>query len=528
MTCKILDAPQLLDCPDELLLLILEYLDPNSLLHLATLCRRLHLIALPMFFTRHGMDDPAGNAEFTILDSRKDPLSALQMALFIPAVTRLSCSWPQTSIHRLRPHIRRLRVLFTRLAFVRHVTLVLDIPSEFSGATDDDVEAWALELRDLLNMILKRGCISLTLRYGHFSKPYQPELRHIPLLIRPVAAFRNVIRHILPASVPPVDPSEDRELLQMGPRAVSMELDSEGRSSSALTQFSIESPILLLPPCFDWSLSALRHSPVSRLEFVGIDLPTRIWSVVLPPIAGVTSALTELNLSNLYGISGMDILHFLAKLPGLKMLTIGYTEFSRSVQSSFPDSGPIPKLHQLTVLHAPSTFISHMLKKKSLPRLDLLCITPRRLILGPRGMRHIARCVAEIVRQLEKYKLTPTVALEIQRGQDADAEMAADLAPPVVAGEHLTKPLRAITRLVVCSDSEMSADELGMLARWIARFPAVLHVALRVQDGRGDAWASIDNARRIARQNPNLASVELNGKLFDGEMLLKRELFIYK
>ncbi|KAJ7498717.1 hypothetical protein FB451DRAFT_7458 [Mycena latifolia] len=513
-------AVQLLDLPDELLLLILEHLDPNALLYLAMLSRRLHYISLPMYFMHYGMDNPAEKAEFTMLDSRRDPLTALQMALFIPAITHLSCSWPhyETSVHLLFPHIRRLRVLFARLAFVRKVTLVLDTPGGFYDTSGDDIETWTLEFGELLNTILKRGCTALTLRYGRFfTQSYQ--LRHAPLLARPVNAFRNAVRNILPDTASAM-PSDGWELLQLGQPHAPMELNLEGCASSALVHFNIESSMLFLPPCFNWSLSALRHSPISCLEFIGILLPTRIWSVVLPPIASVVSALTELNLSNLYGISGMDILLFLAKLPRLKILTIGYTEYSRSIQSSFPDSGPIPQLHELINLHAPSTFISHMLKKKSMPSVESLCITPRKLILGFRGMRHIAQSVSAIVRRLEKYKLAPEVSLEIHRGKDSDTEMAADLR--LVPGEDLIKSLRAITRLIVYSDSDMTAVELGTLARWIARFPALLHVSLRVRGAaHGEAWATVDNARRISEQNPNIRSLELNGTLFDAENAMK-------
>ncbi|KAJ6598855.1 hypothetical protein DFH09DRAFT_17046 [Mycena vulgaris] len=512
------DAAQLLGLPDELILLIFDHLDPDGLLCLAMLCRRLHYIALPLYFTRHGMDDPAQNAKFNILDSRRDPLSALQIALFIPAVAELFCFFPhdEKSIHHIFPHIRRLRVLFTRLTSVRKVTLVLDAPSSAPGDSSDGVEAWALEFGELLNMILKRGCTSLTVRYGmFFTQAY--ELRHSRLVDRPVNAFRSAVRHLLPES-PSLMPSAGSDFVQTG--VDGMELGPEECSSSALTHFKIESSMLLFPPCFSWSLSALRHSPITCLEFRGITLPTKIWSAVLPRMAVLVPALSELTLSNLHGISGMDILLFVAKLIRLKILTIGYTEYSRHIQSSFPDSGPIPKFHELTSLHAPSTFISHMLKKKSLPNLASLCITPRRLILGFRGMRHIGRSVSDIVHRLEKYKLAPTLSLEIHRGQDSDAEMAADLA--LVPGGALMKSLEAITRLIVYSDSDMTAPELETLARWIARFPALVHVSLRVRGPKLDAgWASIENARKFSEQNPNVKSFELNGKVFDAENTLK-------
>ncbi|KAJ7682589.1 hypothetical protein DFH06DRAFT_298808 [Mycena polygramma] len=519
--------PHLLDLlPNELLLLILGHPDLPSevLLNLSMLCRRLNYLALPIYFDKHGMKDPAENANLTLRLDNRDALSALQMALFIPAVIKLSCLFPdyETSLRRLFPHICRLRALITRLDFVRQVTLVLGASGSFCSATGDGAETWALEFGKLLNIILKRGCTSITLRYGtYFSKAYELH----PHRAGPANALKSAVRNLLPGRPHPV-PLVGWEVLQMTAGLIPMELDSEARSSTTLTHFSIESAILLTPPCFSWALSALRHSPITNLEFRGVTLPHNIWSAVLPPIANCVPALTELKLSDLYGLSGVDILLYLTKLPRLRILTVGYTEYSRHVQSSFPDSGPVPKLHELTHLHAPSPLVYHLLRKNALPNLASLCITPRRLIMGFRGIRHIGRSVSDIVRRLEKFKLAPTISLEIHCGGDSEAEMAADLAAPLAPGEELTRALQAITRLIVYCGTEIATAELGTLARWIARFPTLLHVALHVQHAP-DTWATADTVRAIAEWNPDVQSLELNGTLFDAANTLKHsEVFV--
>ncbi|KAJ7639026.1 hypothetical protein FB45DRAFT_1055220 [Roridomyces roridus] len=477
----------MLDLPDELLLLILDHSDLHSLLSLSVLCRRLHYIALPLYFTRHGIEHPTEHAKFDMLDNGKDVLSALQVALFVPSIGELSCVFPHyQSIHPLFSHIRRLCRLFARLAFVHRVTLVLDGHASLCGdSSDEGAATWAVEFGALLNTILQRGCSHFTVRYGQF---FTKALRSRPS--RPAQFFRNL---------------RQTELQLESATDVAMEFDSE---MSNLTHFSIESAVFLVPPCLSWSLSALEHCPITCLEIFGIALQTKVWSVMLPAIAAAIPALAELGLSKLYGIAGIDILQFLAKLPRLKRLTIGYTEYSKRVQSSCPDSGPVPKLYDLIHLSAPSTFISHFLKKKTLPSLESLCITPRTLILGSRGMRHIGRSVSDIVRRLEKYKLAPTVSLEIHRGRDADSEMAADLA--MLPGEDLMRSLRAITRLIIYSDVGLATVEFGTLARWIACFPALEEVSLRVDEDV--TWPSMDYVRRaISERNPHVKSLELNG-----------------
>ncbi|KAJ6515677.1 hypothetical protein C8R45DRAFT_215664 [Mycena sanguinolenta] len=516
------DAPiqplpaQLLDLPNELVLLILGHLSESSdaLLAISMLCQRLHHLALPIYFAVHGMDPPQ-NANVTMRHGGKDGISALQMALFIPSITKFFCSLPHyETVRSLLPDIRRLRALIARLAFIREATLVLDTQNSLCGADGDGVEAWALEFAGLLNTILKRSCTTLTLRHGRVS--YGCHLRPNPLINRPVNAFRNAVHHMLPSA----GRSDAHEVWQTEAGMAVMELDAEARSASTLTHFRIESAVLFLPPCFSWLLDAFRHSPLTTLEIIGVTLMHKIWSAVLPPIALLVPTLTSLTLSNLYGISGIDILLFLAKLPRLKNLTIGYTEYSRHIQSSYPDSGPIPKLPELTHLHAPSTFICHLLQKKSaLPSLQAVSITPRKPIMavGHRIMRHIGRSVSDIVRRLQKYGLAPVLTLEIHRGRDSHSEMAADLA--LVPKEELIKALRAITHLIVYSESsDMTAPELQTLARWIARFPALLHVSLRVRGAAQEAQdtlATLDNVRVISKQNPNVRSFELNGKLFE-------------
>ncbi|KAJ6598844.1 hypothetical protein DFH09DRAFT_16659 [Mycena vulgaris] len=514
---------QLLDLPNEVILPILCHLDTDALLYLAILCRRLHYIALPLYFTRVGMDDPTQNATFDVLDSRRDALSALQMALFIPAITELSCSFPhyETSIHHIFPHIRRLRFLLTRLAFVRKVTLILDTPGSHYSVSHRGVKTWVLEFGELLNTLLKRGCNSLTVSYGNFfCQGY--DLYSTSLVTRPVSVFQKAVRHIIPGS-PSGMQSEGWEISaqrRAHPGVPPMELDSESRSSSALTHFKmLGSPIPLLPPCLSWTLSALRHSPITSLELAGISLPGATWSAVLRPIANLVPALTELTLSYLErqcgytdGLSGADILLFLAKLPRLKSLTINV---SRYKTSWFPDSGPMPKLPELTHLHAPSSFM-HVLKKQSLQNMESLYITLP--VLPSRDMPYIGRPALEIFHRLNKYRLAPTISLEIIYAPWISSRIAADLG--LVPGEDLMKALRAITRLIIYSDHYVTAPEVETLALWIARFPALVHVSLRVRGPAHDAaLASIENARVISEQNPNVRSFELNGELFNSEDL---------
>ncbi|KAJ6595127.1 hypothetical protein DFH09DRAFT_159014 [Mycena vulgaris] len=103
----------ILDLPTEILVDILE--NPtfpiDTLYALASLSRRLHFIALPIYFSRHGMPSTPNSVVITMRMNRKDLLSALQIALFIPQIDSITCIFPHpscTSIFPILPHLRRL------------------------------------------------------------------------------------------------------------------------------------------------------------------------------------------------------------------------------------------------------------------------------------------------------------------------------------------------------------------------------------------------------------------------------------
>ncbi|KAK7054235.1 hypothetical protein R3P38DRAFT_2856033 [Favolaschia claudopus] len=517
---------KLLDLPNELLLLIFRHPDIpfGTLLFLSMLCRRLNYLALSIFLETCGMQEPTQKVNATMFWNRIDGVSALRLALFIPSIDTLSCSLPSCeTFDCLFLHIRRLRLLIERLEFVRTVTLDLKTPDVVWDLDETVPRSWALEFGDLLNMIVKRGCTSLTIRHGHFfHELYQ--LRPISFVSRPVNALRNAVRHILPKVVHTA--SSDiwqfwQPFAHIGKDL--MELDLEGRSMSRLAHLRIGSATLLIPPSLGWTLSALRHSPITAFEICGVTLMHEDWATVLPLLAAAIPNLTSLTLSNLCGVSGADILLFLAKLQHLKICTVRHTEYNSLVQSAYPDSAPTATLPSLTRLHAPSTLILHLLRKRpSLPNLTHLCMTPHRLIMTRSDlstMRHIGHSLSQVVARLKKCKLSPELSLEVDCARQ---EMPMGVAQTYPLGEEMIKPFRAITRLIISgtrADFPDSGAELEVLERWIAWCPALVHVSIsRVSDDiqkDDNDWATLERARTITERHPTVQSLELNGKVFD-------------
>nr|GAT59987.1 predicted protein [Mycena chlorophos] len=514
-----------LDLPNELLLLVLEELSldaPHDLLSLPSLCQRLQDLSLPVYFASMGMPDPTQRAMAELRsDGKPDALDALLMTSWVTSIDDLRCSLPADTVE-LVEHADRLSALIQKLDAVRRLTIVWAPADNFESIEDlldvevlVDLGALAAQMQTLLNAALKRGCNGLTLRNGVLFPVHPNVLR--------AGTISAVAHKLLPNNLS-IGRSASWVDAQMG-RFVddtvhSLQFDSGGKHS--LSRLNIESTMFLLPPCLNWTLSALRFSPISSLSLCGIFLSTKMWTAILPLIAELVPELAELTMADLHGLEGTDILVFLTKLPLLKSLKIGYTEYSRRVQSSCPDSAPQPKFWHLEHLHAPSTFVIHFLKKKSaLPKLRTLCITPRKLILGFRGLRHIRQFCSVIARQLVKHRYAhmPEVCIEMRCGKDImQRDFTADLAEPM--GE-LARWLFVITRLVVFFDNDMSAAELSSLGRWINRFTGLVHVSLRMDASSAEEWATVDTARAISIKTPHVKTFELNGVVFDAETLVE-------
>jgi hypothetical protein len=98
----------ILDLPTEILVEILDSptFPSETLYALALLCRRLHFLVLPMYFSRHGTISTPNSIVISMRTDRRDLLSALQTALFIPQIDTLTCIFPHpccTGIFKLLP-----------------------------------------------------------------------------------------------------------------------------------------------------------------------------------------------------------------------------------------------------------------------------------------------------------------------------------------------------------------------------------------------------------------------------------------
>jgi hypothetical protein len=161
----------LLDLPTELIFLIVRYLGSVDLLSLAVLCRRLHHIALPLYFKRKGVQDIRGNLRVAFTN---DYLPGLKVALFLDSAREIKftfCNSPQ-----LLQHMREAAYLisrFTRLGHVRldfrNLTFRRSSTSSWVTNTEHDMIALIPPTRNIFDAIHARPRTSFTVCHGRIE-----------------------------------------------------------------------------------------------------------------------------------------------------------------------------------------------------------------------------------------------------------------------------------------------------------------------------------------------------------------------
>ncbi|KAJ7460308.1 hypothetical protein FB451DRAFT_508213 [Mycena latifolia] len=411
-----------LDLPTEILLRILE--DPlvptETLYFLALLCRRLHFTALPVYFARKGLTSKTQAIRLILREDRQDVLTALSTALFnfIPSLDTVTCIFPHpacTSILPFLEHVDRLERFIAGAPSLKNIALQLDTPSSIclSVGGDEALRAWTRHFGGLLNCILERQCMSLTVAHGgYFTRSYKlpPTNEYVR---RQVSRLARRLRELAsPWRAEPFSgtaefyrvPGQGKERIEIPPPL-------NCSRASRLTTLHIQSAVLLLPPGLSWTLEALRTCPISSLTFSQVAIARREWGAVLLPIAFAATHLTTVSFfAHDYirstDIMCTDIVAFAGRVPGLTQLDIlGPRAYGGLATADIPD---LPKL---TRLRAPPPFITHFLGRK-----DCLPVLHNLGICSPSAsIEEIGQSLTTILRALDARNLAPVLSLEMNQ-----------------------------------------------------------------------------------------------------------------
>ncbi|KAJ6497454.1 hypothetical protein C8R45DRAFT_127778 [Mycena sanguinolenta] len=273
-----------LELPNEVLIQILE-VDPGNLgvFSISTLCRRLHYLALPIYFRAHSIPDPeALLSEDLILHSKRlHLLRPLQTALFIHSLKHISCSFSLNTVY-VEPLSRRhygvdknlfFHQIQTLTSFLEHLERVDEVTLHFQldhwvlSQRRDALDVWDSTMSALLDVVVDKGCTAFHMEGGMF-------IVHASQFQRTTSP-----RPVVPLKQHPAMPVLSRRIATLFGRKAKLDraLHSGQRAAPlGLRTFNIQSNILLFPPCYGWTMATLRASPdLISLSIVCADIPER-------------------------------------------------------------------------------------------------------------------------------------------------------------------------------------------------------------------------------------------------------------
>ena len=407
----------LLHLPNELLLLIFEYLGEDELFSLCLLSRRLHNAALPIYMVRCGLSKSSLFPEKLVLfidqalaPAQKRGILFLQTSFDITSVKHITFEF-HFPLSTLFKEIHNLHRLMEKLTSVEEV--ILDFNNVFSLSSTDydpndevlrDWDNWSRQFLALLDTVASKSSHLTVREQDSFSRipiiqPAHNSSYHqkTSVIDRPVTTIQKILRIVVgtPSLSRPV-PGESTYYPDIG--------DGCTRSSNppTLNALTISSSILFHPSFSLWTIKTLNNSPIHTLSIDFTRLIANEWSDILPIIT--LPALSVLSIDS-YDTAFTDFSAFVSRHPNLTTFSIGVRtiDTDRYSQPSRPE--PLP---QLTAVSVPISYaVLFLTSAHAFPKLRLINIVSRLTCMD--DFLHIKRAVASVA----AHQLT-NVALSLE------------------------------------------------------------------------------------------------------------------
>ena len=454
----------LLDLPNELIIKILSdpIFSPTDIYLVSCLSKLLNILAIPIYLSAHGIPNPEQEMSLYVLDwdpynlhspflnltkrCQPDTLSALNISTTISHVKHLKCFFqdPTTKdgrnsyqeAYNMALAIKRTSRFVDRLKSVdtAEIYLVWDPyyvtvhgNKHIANVPIPEVNKWTESFCRFLNLLVERGCTSLTVQYD------------IPQALTPTFRFRssspitksfsNVFQYVQKRrdkQAPTIQWEIERQIYEGKPDFTNVEsapLSRLAQESNSIVALSLHSNALLLPPFVNWTLSLIySHSSLTCITFSHLTFPEEVWTTLLPLIADmVSNRLTKLSFfSQCTKLTAENLTRFTAHLPHLTHLSVDRLFCSR-FQSSGTELTP-PYLPRLQVLQAPTELVSLILDAQSpfylsrnkeaptgFPQLTSVTVYPCSQLQYPsdyiESTRTVNTLVSQIKHRLHEYTL---------------------------------------------------------------------------------------------------------------------------
>ena len=542
---------KLLDLPNELLGLIVEYLDSDSLFWLSMTCRALHYVALPAFFEQNDVKEPASGWVVVYKAPRKT-LQALRMALFVEKLDQIHY-YLNPGLDRLLGEVRELRGLVARLPSVDQVKLhfsVFDSWLDRSPPTNEerprlDVDVWRKEFGSMLDQFLVRGCKKLHITGGsrvwtiyayprETMKPVIPLATDVEQLRSRLASslqllkareekvasrtffgalrrkFTSLFCNAVPAKTPLQATTPQEEPTKPPPPVtdIPQPVSSDPGIKPSLHEFYVHSEMLLQPPFLEWTLSTLQLNGecITTLSFKCIDISSETWSDFFAALTFPSLSEFEITSDLIVRPQGPEfpcIESFLIRHPSITLLHL----HGLLIPSSFPPAqeGILPNLVKLT---AHPAYISWLLSSpNSLPCLSSITVSSEYYLTPDFEYAHFDDALVSIARNAGQVELG--IRFSSEKGVDAWLQDHVDIGCDVSAISQLIE----IKNLAIHSFwfVEFSERTLEILPEFLALFPSLEHVRFMEQpEGNEQAMLVGGFVKAIGLRCPHIKTVLIN------------------
>ncbi|RDB19286.1 hypothetical protein Hypma_013697 [Hypsizygus marmoreus] len=492
----------LLDFPDELLLLILTHVPPRSLYTLATLCTKLHYIALPVYFHLQGLSLPDSDGTLTLTPSNLNALPGLRIALFSTQqpIRHISCVFSHQDDAFLAS-VRRLSAVLTRLGDIEDVVLNFSLIEE----VESHPLTWCEPLENLLETVIASGCRKLKVRgdllclewLHSLSPPSSPPPS-------PLAARRVNVKQLggLGTRIAKKLASVGRKrrprpiLVEFPPTETLPEVvRPKSSTTSNLRELTVTSSMLVHGLLPDWTLRALNTSTrLTTLSLLNLPFPGRathaFTHIHIPALAHLTIKSCPIDFPTL----SLLLTRHAGTLTSLTIDKLLEHASSSSSPHASREVGWTPIRSDITLpfithLAAPARYIPQFLTWRcvlpSLAALTVLAGTPRTLILFEFALVpwHLLDYVAD---RVDTCELALDVVLS---GEEDGALCTAD--PTGARGMYVRRVRKLVVRF--CRGEGLERRLWEKLRMWLDCFEDVEEVVF-VLDGEEELgrWESGD------------------------------------
>jgi hypothetical protein len=442
---------KLLDFPNEIILLILEQVELDwDLFTVASISKRLHYLALPLFFARNGVSPFAG--ELVLFDSCSFAVfRALSIALFRPALKRLRCTFDFAKPE----NIRRLRSLIENLSWIEEVYVSFtDTRSSWEPLRPVKPVEWeavaAKELRELFGAMIEKAVrftiYDTTTWYAESTAEemaavgWKWQFGRYAMQSTTLTAWNAV-------------------------KTISQWWKGEPSLLPGLT-FDLHSPMLLHASFLPWTIMTLNSTRLSTLSLQQLRMDHDQWAAILSP-------LVMPNLSNLRvdscSISFSALMKFFSHHPQITHLYLGRSLALPSKLHS--DQLPTDILPRLTHLSTTSQYLLHLLTPQtSLPSLESVSLITRITHGRYFDFRLMNDALLPILFRLKQTELSLDVSFE----SSSDDWMLLDVAPD----QRTEVAMQYVSRIdLKIAMYRLPRDIITSLPRWFVLFPGLKCVA---------------------------------------------------